>query len=484
MDGEDATNNDNTSNIMKPITPIAQYLCPKLKNTNYTVWAIQIKVILEAHGLWETIEPKENTKVDNKKDKATTALLYQALTEDVILQVAGCKTAKELWESLQKRHVGEEKVQQARLQSLMIGFNTLQMKDDDTIVASIEQTSDLDDITLDEITGKLKAFEERIKLRKGGQDESQENLLFAHSEHSGKGKRFNKRGGRSNYSQGNWQNNKNRNNSQEGNSNHKGNSNRNTSKKDLSNIKCFKCNKFGHFRKDCRVTSTTQEQSNLVLEDDEPSLLMTTHETEHKEVLLNEGQIQPRKYASGDASMWYLDNGASNHMTRTKSHFKDIDESVTGRVRFGDGSYVQIKGKYSILLGCRNQEQKKQPTVALSSCESKFMAATAAACQALWLKRLLSELTGCEEKRITLKVDNVSAIALVRNPVFHGRSKHIDIRYHFIRKCVENGHINMEHVSGELQRADILTKALPRLKFVTMRQMLGVQDLGRSNDQD
>ncbi|GJS39677.1 ribonuclease H-like domain, reverse transcriptase, RNA-dependent DNA polymerase [Tanacetum coccineum] len=105
----------------------------------------------------------------------------------------------------------------------------------------------------------------------------------------------------------------------------------------------------------------------------------------------------------------------------------------------------------------------KQLTVALSSCESEFMAATGAACQALWLKRLLNELTGWEEKRITLKVDNVSAIALVRNPVFHGRSKHIDIRYHFICECVENGHINMEHVSGELQRADILTKASTKI---------------------
>ncbi|GJW91329.1 ribonuclease H-like domain, reverse transcriptase, RNA-dependent DNA polymerase [Tanacetum coccineum] len=88
------------------------------------------------------------------------------------------------------------------------------------------------------------------------------------------------------------------------------------------------------------------------------------------------------------------------------------------------------------------------------------------------------------EKRITLRPNNVSAIALVRNPVLHGRCKHIDIAYLFIRECVENGHINVEHISGELQRADILTKALPRLKFVTMRQMLGVQDLGRSNDQD
>ncbi|GKE35776.1 hypothetical protein Tco_1455098 [Tanacetum coccineum] len=122
--------------------------------------------------------------------------------------------------------------------------------------------------------------------------------------------------------------------------------------------------------------------------------------------------------------------------------------------------------------------------MALSSCESEFIAATGATCQALWLKRLLSEIIGWEDERITLKVDNISAIALVRNPIFHGRSKHIDIRYHFIRECVENGyinvehinvehinveHINVEHISGELQKADILTKALPRLKFVTMR---------------
>ncbi|GKC50568.1 ribonuclease H-like domain, reverse transcriptase, RNA-dependent DNA polymerase [Tanacetum coccineum] len=97
MAGDDTTS---TSTPLKPVTPIAQYQCPKLKTTNYTVWAIQIKVILEAYDLWEAIEPKEDTQVDNKKDKATTAFLYQALTEDVILQVAGCETAKELWDSL------------------------------------------------------------------------------------------------------------------------------------------------------------------------------------------------------------------------------------------------------------------------------------------------------------------------------------------------------------------------------------------------
>ncbi|KAM0018090.1 putative RNA-directed DNA polymerase [Helianthus debilis subsp. tardiflorus] len=125
---------------------------------------------------------------------------------------------------------------------------------------------------------------------------------------------------------------------------------------------------------------------------------------------------------------------------------------------------------------------QKQQTVALSSCESEFMAATAAACQALWLKRLLSEITGWKEEKITLRVDNVSAIALMKNPVFHGRSKHIDTRYHFIRECVENEDITVEHISGELQRADILTKALARIKFATMRELLGIQDLKQLMD--
>nr|GFB77190.1 zinc finger, CCHC-type [Tanacetum cinerariifolium] len=59
-----------------------------------------------------------------------------------------------------------------------------------------------------------------------------------------------------------------------------------------------------------------------------------------------------------DASIWYLDNGTSNHMTGTKSHFRDINERITGRICFGYGSYVQIKGRGSILLGCKNNKQK------------------------------------------------------------------------------------------------------------------------------
>lgn len=120
---------------------------------------------------------------------------------------------------------------------------------------------------------------------------------------------------------------------------------------------------------------------------------------------------------------------------------------------------------------------QKQHTVSLSSCEAEFIAATMAACQALWLRSLLKELTGWKQERVKLYVDNSAAIALMQNPVFHGRSKHIDTRYHFIRECIERDQIEVEHIRGEEQRADPLTKALPRVKFIKMRDLLGIERL-------
>ncbi|GKB33203.1 hypothetical protein Tco_0872604 [Tanacetum coccineum] len=85
-----------------------------------------------------------------------------------------------------------------------------------------------------------------------------------------------------------------------------------------------------------------------------------------------------------------------------------------------------------------------------------------------------------QEEKITIQVDNKSAIALMKNPVFHGRSKHIDTKYHFIRECVEREDIQVEFVSGEYQKADILTKALPKIRFLTMRQLIGLKELPSS----
>lgn len=72
-------------------------------------------------------------------------------------------------------------------------------------------------------------------------------------------------------------------------------------------------------------------------------------------------------------------------------------------------------------------------------------------------------------------VDNKSALELMKNPVFHGRSKHIDIRFHFIRECVENEEIIVSHVDGNEQKADMLTKALARVKHEEMCKLVGIK---------
>lgn len=103
------------------------------------------------------------------------------------------------------------------------------------------------------------------------------------------------------------------------------------------------------------------------------------------------------------------------------------------------------------------------------------MASTMAACQGIWLRWLLSSISGQAIPLIAMFVDNRYALDLIKkNPMFHGRSKHIDIRFHFSRECVENGEITVTHVSTKEQKANMLTKPLARVKFKEMRNLFGV----------
>jgi hypothetical protein len=94
-------------------------------------------------------------------------------------------------------------------------------------------------------------------------------------------------------------------------------------------------------------------------------------------------------------------------------------------------------------------QSQKQKVVALSSCEAEYMVASVASCQGIWLTRLLGDLKNTAVEGVSLKVDNQFALALMKNPVFHDRSKHIILRYHFIRRSVEDGDIHPDYICSE-----------------------------------
>ena len=93
------------------------------------------------------------------------------------------------------------------------------------------------------------------------------------------------------------------------------------------------------------------------------------------------------------------------------------------------------------------------------------------------VKRILKDLNERQEDGTIIFCDNISSIALSKNPIFYGRSKHIEIRYHFIRELVENGDIKIKFCKSEQHLTDIFTKPLGIGTFVHLRECLGVVDL-------
>jgi hypothetical protein len=103
------------------------------------------------------------------------------------------------------------------------------------------------------------------------------------------------------------------------------------------------------------------------------------------------------------------------------------------------------------------------------------MVASLAACKALWLRKILLGLFRRELEATVIHCDNQSCIKLSENPVFHDRSKHIDIEYHFIQDCVQRGAVRLDYIQTNEQIADIFTKALSRQKFMKFIDHMGLR---------
>lgn len=126
--------------------------------------------------------------------------------------------------------------------------------------------------------------------------------------------------------------------------------------------------------------------------------------------------------------------------------------------------------------GAISWSSEKQKSVSLSTTESEYIAASGAVKELLWLKNLICEILN-KNSKIKMYMDNQSAIRLIKNPEFHKRSKHIDVRYHFIREKFEEKLFDLEYIQTKEMTADILTKALPSNQFNLFRTNLGMGEI-------
>jgi len=120
-------------------------------------------------------------------------------------------------------------------------------------------------------------------------------------------------------------------------------------------------------------------------------------------------------------------------------------------------------------------QSRRQPTVALSTTEAEYMALTEASKEVKWIRTFLAELGYGSTKSTVVNTDNQGALALAKNPVSHARSKHIDIRHHFIRESIADKSVWLQYVPTDDMTADSLTKALGRQKHYRCLTLMGME---------
>ncbi|KAG3044193.1 hypothetical protein PC122_g24908 [Phytophthora cactorum] len=200
-------------------------------------------------------------------------------------------------------------------------------------------------------------------------------------------------------------------------------------------------------------------------------------------------------YAVGYVSR-FMENPQEEHWVAVKRIFRYLQGTKTHGICFKPGDNIDFRG-YSdadwagdladrkstsgytfMLMGAPvSWGSKKQSSVSLSTSEAEYIALSLAIQEGKWIHRLLCEILAATNEtgpELKIREDNQSCIKMTKNPVNHGRAKHIDIKYHHIRDEVKRGEVKLEYCETSLMLADIMTKALPGPRHMDLTTALGI----------
>ncbi|KAD4585095.1 hypothetical protein E3N88_22696 [Mikania micrantha] len=424
---------------------------PTFKGEGYDFWSIRMKTILRLRDLWDLVESGINVgdtdqarlKATQKKDAHAMAIIQQAVHDQLFSRIAAANSAKETWEILKMEYQGDDQVKAIKLQGLMRDFENLCMMDDETVgdyfsrVMTIvsQRRSYGEPVTDQAIVEKiLRSLTPRFDYIVPSIEVSNDLTRLTPIRLMGSLK------------------------SQEARLNSRTNGQPERSEEQALQViqepsrtsasfrgrcrsagrgrysernrgpQCHICNRFGHVKKDCWFNEENQAQ---IAEEtpreqgvhEEPHLFFAQAPIVNPNELDNLALVASTKNERNNSHLWFLDFGCSNHMTGHKENFTDLDETF----KLED-------------LGC----DQELPT--------------------------------------TIFCDNKSAINLSRNPIMHSRSKHIELKHHFIRDLVKQNVIQLEFCGTNDQFADMLTKAISKEKFIQFRRSVGMQRYVSMND--
>ncbi|GAU32011.1 hypothetical protein TSUD_158010 [Trifolium subterraneum] len=394
---------------------------PILTGKNYDNWCKQMKVVFRFQEMWNLVtkgvptlgaratdEDKESNKELKKRDYKTLFIIHQCVDPENFEKVGDCESSKEAWDILAQSFGGAEQVKEVKLQTFKRQFDLIQMEESETVsdyftkvirlvnqikscgevietkfvvskilrsltprfdhvVAAIETSKRISEISKEELLGCLESNEQRMNERKAAKGKSEVSLQVQSNRGRGGRGRGNGNKGRRNYYNNAKEFQAESSNSQKSNNYH-GNSRGRYNNRgrggykgfDKSNIQCYNYQKYGHFADECTASKPQDEDAKMVKQEENEVFLMVTLKEE----------------IESDKDQWYLDTGCSTHMNGRKDWFVKINQTTKGKVKFADDSTLTATdiAKFLIPFGLLSDTTliRQLPSFSSSVCNSSL----------------------------------------------------------------------------------------------------------------